>query len=133
MNKNEIFTLLSPTRSKIVLKGEDKIQREIIVFLQEETLKKSLKAVWFHVPNEFCGNKNKLFGYKLSLLGKIPGAPDLLLAWENQVAFFEIKTSKGVLSPRQKLFQKWCDFNKVQYFVVRSLKDFQEKLKDLHC
>ena len=78
MLDSELFQLLKPTASKNNLKGESKLQAELVNLLKAYSLTKKLKGVWFHIPNAVGNNKQPLFGKTLAAIGKIKGAPVLV-------------------------------------------------------
>jgi hypothetical protein len=53
------------------------------------------------------------------------GIPDLwVMHWAGKWAgWLEVKTPTGVLSDEQKAFMKYCDVNKVNCFVIRSVEE----------
>lgn len=122
------FNPSSISRLEKKLKGEDKIHRSIIKFLQCETMLSNLRGIWFHVPNEFSGKKNSLFGMKLTLLGRIKGAPDLIFIAPHKTLCIEIKKENGLLSTFQKLFASWCRQEKIDYYVIKSKEELHEIL-----
>jgi hypothetical protein len=53
----------------------------------------------------------------------VPGTPDILVVWNLQAVFIELKAPKGKLSAPQILFREWCKEYGIEYHVVRSVDD----------
>lgn len=126
---SHLSKILIPSKniSSKVLKEEDGICVQFANFLREKSLESgsTFPYVWFHIPNEFS-QYNALYGLKQSWMGRIPGAPDFCFIGEENSFFIEFKTAKGKQSPSQKIFQKWCEGNKVDYFLCRSAKEGED-------
>jgi hypothetical protein len=54
------------------------------------------------------------------------GTPDILVVWQLQAVFIELKAPKGKLSAEQRLFSEWCKEYGIEYHVVRSVDDVIE-------
>ena len=85
-------------------------------------------AMVFHCPNG--GLRSKSEAAKLERMGVTAGVPDLIcwLRGGTMVAF-EVKTSKGRLSPDQKVIHAWMRASGYRVAVVRSIDDTREALK----
>ena len=77
-----------------------------------------------------------IFSFPLTQgLGSFRGAPDRIihLPGENgeagRVVYVEIKTPTGKLSPYQETFQEQCLNDKIEYWVIRSLEELEEKIE----
>lgn len=57
--------------------------------------------VFFHVPNG--GSRNKAEGGKLRLMGVLPGVPDIIIIYNKNIIFWELKDEKGGLSKAQEV------------------------------
>jgi hypothetical protein len=112
---------------------EDKLAIEIATMLRVATLEGRLLASWTHLPNEMCGG-GKLAAIRLALaksMGLIAGSADYVFCWPTGSCWIEIKAKDGSLSPAQRDFREWNEGLGVNYFVVRSVEDFEAKLISL--
>ena len=106
---------------------ESRIQTAIMQFL-DAALPASYRA--FAIPNG--GNRSAVTGAILKREGVKPGIPDIaVVRGGGAIAFLEVKTAKGRLSPSQAEFKDWCGENAVPYAVVRGLGDVQTFLMDM--
>lgn len=80
------------------------------------------------IPNEACHTRS----YYFQASGMLPGAADLMVILRNKIAFFEFKTKYHYQSPQQLEFQRKVEANGFQYYVVRSLEEFQYRVKGLY-
>lgn len=98
--------------------------------------------VWFH--NSFptfrgllCCNlnnsKNKIDGARNKAMGIQKGRSDLVLYWQAKAYHIEMKTPAGEQSPEQIAWQKKVESQGFSYFIVRSLPEFQELIKNIIC
>lgn len=90
-----------------------------------------LKAVIFHVPNEFSGTKAPIFGMVQKAMGVIPGAPDYIVMKNGKGMAFEFKVPGGRLSEKQKAFKEWCEDSGVEYHIFTSADDAIQKINSL--
>lgn len=110
------------------LKSESKIQQEIFRhFWNTHCLPKcEHREVIFHVPNE--GQ------HRLVNIGVLAGVSDLLFSWRGVMYFCEVKDAKGKQMPSQVKFEDQITNAGFDYFIVRSLDEFnawcKENLKD---
>lgn len=93
--------------------------------LRKWTLEGRLKAVWFHVPNEFGGKKQPAHGALVSAMGRINGAPDLVFLWEGGCGVIELKTPSGCMTESQKDFRQWCESAGIDYQICRRRSDMR--------
>lgn len=70
------------------------------------------------------GNINKF-------LGIIPGRSDMVLYFEGKAIMIELKTEIGTQSANQKKWQSLVEKNGFEYFIVRSLSEFQNLIKTI--
>lgn len=111
------------------LKGESALCVEIANFLRAETVEDNLPFVWCHIPNQFSGTKQKLFGAILSWMGRIKGMPDYVFLGKKQCFCVEVKIDMGRLGQEQTIMKNWCESVGVPYYICRSLNDFKHIIK----
>lgn len=108
-------------------KSEGRIQQEIVQYLQ------SLGIFCHSVPNE-AGGRSQVMQTKLVAMGLHSGVADLVVwipsAEKVEIVYFEVKDRKGKQTERQKIFEKKCRDNSVDYFLVRSVRDVELVLKN---
>ena len=85
-------------------------------------------AMIWHAPNG--GLRSKREAEKLQRMGVTAGIPDLI-AWlpGGTMLALEVKTSKGRLSPDQKVVHEWMRSHGYRVAVVRSIDETREALK----
>jgi hypothetical protein len=81
----------------------------------------------FSVPNG--GLRSKKEAMKLKATGVVAGVSDLIVVQPDRVVFVELKTPTGRQSPEQIEFEKTVTSLGFEYMLVRSLEEFQEKIK----
>jgi hypothetical protein len=109
-------------KSKLPL-SESTIQEQIVSYLSELALRKDLDVFFFSVPNEAWFRPGRTAHAHVAALkrkGMTPGAPDLVLFWENRVLFIEVKRPGQPLSDNQKVFKRNCQRVGQPYVVVHS-------------
>jgi hypothetical protein len=109
---------------------EAKHQQEIILYMNKNYFK---THIVFSVPNEIpYPLPTKIMVDILSRLqqnGLLKGASDLvILCPDKRYITVEVKTSTGSQSPEQIIFQKRVESINGDYFVIRSLEDFINKV-----
>ena len=109
---------------------EAKHQQEIILYMNKHYFK---THIIFSVPNEIpYPLPTKIMVDILSRLqqnGLLKGASDLvILCPDKRYITVEIKTSTGSQRPEQIIFQKRVEAINGDYFVIRSLEDFINKV-----
>lgn len=128
-------------------KSESAIQQEIYIWFNNNYCLKSHnpKCCIFSVPNEMIGTMSgvlKSEGFKENLIkrivsvvfrkfkntGFLAGVADLIVLLPNKAMFFELKTSIGRQSDKQKEFQQTVELLGFEYHLVRSLDDFKNKI-----
>lgn len=124
-----LLNLLCVKRFNARLKEEESQQIAFANYCRAKSIQGELNAVWTAISNEYSGRYSPLFGAKLCALGKISGAPDMMFIWSGGGGLIEFKSSKGRLSEKQKLFQKWCQVNNVNHELVRSSDEAIEVIK----
>ena len=109
---------------------EAKHQQDIILYMNKNYFK---THIIFSVPNEIpYPLPTKIMIDILSKLqqnGLLKGASDLVILCPNKrYITVEVKTSTGSQSPEQIIFQKRVESINGNYFLVRSLEDFINKV-----
>lgn len=82
----------------------------------------SQRQMLFHVQNKA---RNAIEGNKFKALGVVKGVSDLILIVNFRVLFIELKTENGVQTPEQSQFQAKVIQRGHEYFIVRTLSEFQ--------
>lgn len=116
------------------IKSEAKIQQEIVMWYRNTycLISHNPRCMIFSIPNESNGPR----AMQLIQTGLYPGAADLGVLhkgddhWRD-ISFFEVKTTIGIQSPKQKEFQKHCKEMGIGYYIVRSLDEFKEVIESL--
>jgi len=108
-------------------KSEGKIQQEIVMWFNNNYCLKTHnpRCSIFSVPNEGRNAREQM--YKKTL-GMKTGVSDLIMLMEQRCVFVEVKTEIGKQSDKQKDFQMLVENLGFEYWVVRSLEEFKEKL-----
>lgn len=107
---------------------EDAIQRAIVQYLQ---LKLS-GAVISHARNEGNrgGMKGVVDGRRGKLMGVKAGFPDLVVFWQGDVIFFEVKAPGGYLNEAQRRTRDELKAQGFKVYLVRSIDDAADALAD---
>lgn len=93
---------------------EHQIQIEIVAWLRQQRL----ICQWRHASNT---HSSPAYGRKLTLLGAKAGWPDLdFLFPDGHIAFIELKTEKGRLSPDQREMRDWCLERDIRWCMIRT-------------
>ena len=70
-----------------------------------------------------------IFNYHiLQGLGAYKGVPDRGMHYKGRVVYLEIKTPTGKLSEHQEAFKRQCEEDGIDYWVIRSIEDLEERL-----
>ena len=84
-------------------------------------------AMVFHVPNG--GLRSKAEAGKLERMGVVAGIPDIVVWTRGGLTLaFEVKTSRGRLSPDQRAMHEWMKLAGFKVAIVRSIDDTREAL-----
>jgi hypothetical protein len=104
---------------------EEQIQQQIVIWFNNNYCLKidNPRCMIFSVPNDSI---NAIETKRKINTGLLKGASDLIVVLPNNVLFFEVKTEKGIQSQNQKDFQDRIEKLGFKYYLVRSLKQFQE-------
>jgi hypothetical protein len=119
-------------------KSEASIQQEIVRWYKNTyCLNHHIpRCMIFSIPNEGRGAQSA----KLIQTGLYPGCADLFLIHKisqyttysaSTSVFIEVKTETGVQSDKQKQFEVHCNQMGINYFIVRSLKEFKYIITNL--
>jgi hypothetical protein len=110
----------------MIPKTESRIQQEIVQWFRNNYCLKhhTPKCEIFSVPNERSNVKEQT---RMISTGLKSGVADLIVLLPNgKTVFIECKDEKGRQSERQIMFEESVVSLGFQYFVVRSLEDFQK-------
>ena len=81
-----------------------------------------------HIPNG--GSRAKQEAINLKAAGVKRGVPDLVLVLSSgQVAFIEVKTPKGKLSPEQDAFGNMCVLRGTKWACIRNIDEVKTTLE----
>ncbi len=107
------------------LKNEARIQQEICMWMRNTYCLNhhDPQCQIFSVPNE---SSNVIEQIKKKGTGMMAGVSDLILVLPNKVIFCEVKDAKGKQKPAQIEFEKKVVALHHEYWLVRSLEQFQE-------
>lgn len=105
---------------------EDTIQAEIYKWFHNNYCAMK-QCVIFSVPNG--GTRNKMEAIKLKATGLVAGVSDLIILMPNKCIFVEVKAERGVQSEKQKFFENKVKLLGFDYFIVRSLDEFKQKIE----
>ena len=93
------------------------------------------KGFFFAIPNGEIRGKDRLqsiiTGKRLKDEGVKAGVADLCILLKNQTIFVEMKTETGKQSLLQKEFEKIVKSYGHQYYVLHSIKECEEFLKNV--
>ena len=88
------------------------------------------RGLIFSIPNG--GTRNIKEAMTLKATGVLAGASDMICILPNkQLIFLELKTEKGVQSEKQKEFQKRVENLGFEYWLIRSLDEFKNKMQNV--
>lgn len=107
---------------------EGKIQQQIVMWFRNNYCTKLSvpRCAIFSVPNE---RNNKKEMMSMIQTGLMSGVSDLILLLPNKAVFVEVKTDIGRQSDKQKEFEQIVTALGFEYWLVRSLEDFINKLQ----
>jgi hypothetical protein len=108
---------------------ENKIQQEMFVWFQNNySLKGNLKGIFASIPNDSKDAKEQM---RKKSTGMKVGHSDFNIYMNGKCYFFEVKTPTGVQSESQKRFELEVNSLGFDYYIVRSLDEFKQKIKEL--
>ena len=104
---------------------EEKIQYQIVEYFNNTFCLKfhNPRYCIFSVPNDTTDVRELM---RKKSTGLKAGVSDLIVLLPNRCLFFEVKTTTGIQSEKQKEFQQQVEDLGFEYFLVRSLFDFQK-------
>lgn len=102
-------------------KSEDAIQAECYMWFNNTY--KELRGCLFSVPNG--GARSALQGKIFKMTGVYAGVADMLFMYKGKTYCLELKNMHGTQSPKQIAWQKKIEENDFNYFIVKSLEEFQ--------
>lgn len=108
---------------------ENNLQQEIFLWYNNNYCLKSHKprGIIFSIPNG--GTRNVREAMTLKATGLLKGASDLVVIFPNgKLCFIELKTDKGVQSDFQKDFESRVKLLGFDYYLIRSLNEFKERV-----
>lgn len=110
------------------MKAESKMQQEIVTWYRNKFCLKhhEPRHLIFSVPNERKDVKELMF---MKATGLFSGVSDLIVVQPDRVVFVECKDEKGRQSSEQIDFENAVTSLGFEYILVRSLDEFQEKIK----
>ena len=108
------------------MKAEQNIQQEIVIWFTNNFCLKhhNPRCVIFAVPNG--GSRSVVEAMNLKKTGVLSGVADLIVLMPLKMLFIEVKTDTGKQSPNQIDFKQRVEALGFQYFIVRSLAEFQK-------
>lgn len=108
--------------------SESKIQQDCYIWFTNTYCLKhhEPRLLMFSVPNE---GKNAIEQSRKKATGMLSGVSDTIIVMPNKVLFVEFKDSKGKQSDNQKEFETRVNKLGFEYYVIRSLEDFKQLIK----
>ena len=106
-------------------KAESRVQQEIVRYFKNNYCTKfhHPRCTIFSVPNERKDTRELM---TLIQTGLLSGVSDLIIVIPNKTIYCEVKTLTGTQQDNQKDFQKVVTDLGHEYWLVRSLEDFQK-------
>ena len=109
--------------------SENKIQQQIVQWFRNNHCLRhnSQRCCIFSVPNE-RGNIREL--QRMKATGLMAGVSDLVVIFPNNIIFVEVKDATGRQQPKQREFEGIVQSLGFDYFLVRSLEEFKDVVKN---
>lgn len=108
-------------------KTENKIQQEMFIWFNNNYTVKGL-GLFASIPNDSKDAKEQM---RKKATGMKVGHADFNVYLQNgETIFFEVKTPTGKQSEHQKRFESEVNNLGFKYYLVRSLEEFKQKLKN---
>ena len=105
---------------------ENKIQQQMFVWFQNNySLKDNVKGIFASIPNDSKDAKEQM---RKKATGMKVGHSDFNIYMNGKCYFFEVKTLTGVQSDSQKRFESEVKSLGFEYYIVRSLEEFKQKI-----
>jgi len=107
------------------MKTEARVQQEIVMWFRNTYCRatNNPRCQIFSVPNERSNTKEQM---RMLATGLLSGVSDLIVMLPGEVLFVEVKDAVGRQSAKQMDFQERAESLGFEYFLVRSLEDFQK-------
>lgn len=121
-----------------VVMKESTIQKQI--FEYSTIIAEKYNLLLFAIPNESIVTALRMFGIEknrsvaivnhFKKMGLVPGVPDMCLLWNGNCIFFEIKRPGEKPTSRQERIHEKIERAGHKVFVVNSLEEFHNILRD---
>lgn len=109
-------------------KTENKLQQEMFIWFNNNYTVKGL-GIFSSIPNDSKDAKEQM---RKKATGMKVGHSDFNVYLPNgKTIFFEVKTQKGKQSEHQKRFESEINNLGFKYYLVRTLEEFKQKIKEL--
>lgn len=107
------------------MKTEARIQQEIVMWFRNNYCRatNNPRCQIFSVPNERSNTKEQM---RMLATGLLSGVSDLIVMLPGEVLFVEVKDAVGRQSAKQMDFEERTKKLGFEYYLVRSLEDFQK-------
>lgn len=125
-----LLKLFAHSKVNLKLGPEAMEQAKFTSFCKQLSIEEKLNATWTSIANEHSGTYKPRFGAKLSLTGKIKGAPDMVFTWATGSGYIEFKSKSKKLVGNQAYFQNWCEDLSVRHAVVLSCDEAIKVIED---
>lgn len=110
-----------------IKKTEHRIQQEVVKSIRNRFCLAHHNPRWaiFSIPNDGKSMKEQI---RKIATGLMAGVSDLLFIMPERVVFVEIKAPGGVQSKEQIEFQRIVESLGFEYYIVRSVDEFYDKI-----
>lgn len=105
---------------------ESKIQSSCVIWLWNNH--PETRGLFFSVTNN---SEHVVRGANRKALGLVPGVSDTIFLWKGKAYLIEFKNETGVQSNVQKNWERKVNEQGFEYFIVRSLEQFQDLIHDI--
>jgi hypothetical protein len=106
---------------------EQRIQQEAYVWFHNTY--PHLRSLFFRIKNE---GTSRISGAIAKATGVIPGVSDMILLAHQTAYMIEFKTPTGKQSEIQRSWQSHVNEAGYNYYIIRSLSEFQTLCQQLH-
>lgn len=106
--------------------SESQIQAACVMWLWNT--RTETRGLFFSVTNN---SENIGRAMQRKAVGLVSGVSDCLLIWRGSVYCFEFKTESGRQSPAQIEWMQKVNRQGINYYLVRSLKQFQKIISEI--
>ena len=108
-----------------------KLIKDSMLYIQANITKPALVSNKCREIINMCIKGNPVAGAQARSMGVTRGVSDCLFMWNKTVYCFEFKTQIGRQSEHQVEWQKKVENNNYEYFLIRSVDDFQKIIKKI--